>query len=54
MDSIFKGQTPLDVALPLGKYELRLSLVDHLAWEAQVDLDTPGEMPLHIAMRPAK
>ena len=54
VDSIFKGQTPLDVALPLGKYELRLSLVDHLAWEAQVDLDTPGEMPLHIAMRPAK
>jgi serine/threonine protein kinase len=54
VDSIFKGQTPLDVVLPLGKYELRLSLVDHLAWEAQVDLDTPGELPLHIAMRPAK
>ena len=54
VDSIFKGQTPLDVALPLGKYELRLSLVDHLAWEAQVDLDSPGEMPLHIAMRMAK
>jgi len=54
VDSIFKGQTPLDVTLPLGKYELRLSLVDHLAWEAQVDLDTPGEMPLHIGMRPAK
>ncbi len=54
VDSIFKGQTPLAMDLPLGKYELRLSLVDHLAWEAQVNLDTPGEMPLHIAMRPAK
>jgi len=54
VDSIFKGQTPLDVALPLGKYELRLSLVNHLAWEAQIDLDNPGDMPLHIAMRPAK
>jgi serine/threonine protein kinase len=54
INSMYKGQTPFDVALPLGKYELRLSLVDHLAWEAQVDLDTPGDMPLHIAMRSTK
>ncbi len=54
VNNIFKGQTPFDVTLPLGKYELRLSLVDYLSWEAQVDLDTPGQMPLHIAMRPAK
>jgi eukaryotic-like serine/threonine-protein kinase len=52
VDSQFKGKTPLDVTLPLGKYELRLSLADHLAWQAQVELDTAGEMPLHVAMRP--
>ena len=54
VDSVYKGQTPVDIDLPLGKYELRLSLVDYLAWEAQVDLDTPGDMPLHIPMRRAK
>jgi eukaryotic-like serine/threonine-protein kinase len=54
VNSVFKGRTPFDVQLPLGKYELRLSMVDHLAWEAQIDLDTPGEMPLRIPMRPAK
>jgi serine/threonine protein kinase len=54
VDNVFKGRTPFDVQLPLGKYELRLSMVDHLAWEAQINLDTPGEMPLSIPMRPAK
>lgn len=54
VDSIFKGRTPSNVALPLGKYELRLNLPDHLEWEAQVELDAPGETPLHIPLRPIK
>jgi eukaryotic-like serine/threonine-protein kinase len=54
VDSIFKGQTPLNVTLVLGKYELRLNLPDHLEWEAQVELDTTGPTPLHITMRPLK
>ncbi len=50
----FKGRTPLDVPLPLGKYELRLNLPEHLVWEAQVELDAEGETPVHIQMQPTK
>lgn len=52
LDSVFKGRTPLDLALPLGKYELRLNLPEYLAWEAQVELDTKGETPVHVRMQP--
>lgn len=52
VNSEFKGKTPMEVALPLGKYELRLNLPDHLEWEAQIDLDAPGQTPLHIPLRP--
>jgi serine/threonine protein kinase len=54
VDSIFKGRTPLNVELVLGKYELRLSLPDYLEWEAQVELDTTEPRPLNIALRPLK
>lgn len=54
VDSIFKGQTPLNVDLVLGKYELRLNLPGHLEWEAQVELDTTDLTPLHIPLRPLK
>ena len=51
VDSMFMGQSPMDLELALGKHELRLSMTNYLAWEAQVDIDTPGEMPLHVSMR---
>lgn len=51
VDSIFMGKSPLNFDLPFGKHELRLSLNNYLAWEAQINIDTPGEMPLHISMR---
>ena len=51
VDSLFMGQSPMDLELAIGKHELRLSLADYLAWEAQVDIDKPQEMPLHITMR---
>jgi serine/threonine protein kinase len=51
VDSIYMGKSPMRFDLPLGKHELRLSLTNYLAWEAQVNIDTPGEMPLHISMR---
>jgi len=44
-----KGQTPLSLSLPEGKYELRLNLPGYFEWEAQVDIS--GETPLHIPMR---
>jgi serine/threonine protein kinase len=52
VDNGEKGPTPLDVPLPLGKHELRLSMPGFLEWEAQVDLDR--ETPLHITMRPVE
>jgi serine/threonine protein kinase len=54
VDSIFKGRTPLNVELVLGKYELRLSLPDYLEWEAQVEMDTTEPRSLNIPLRPLK
>ncbi len=54
VDNVLKGQTPLDIDLPLGKYELRLNLPEHLEWEAQIDLDAPGRTPLHIPLQNLK
>lgn len=51
VDNDLKGQTPIDLPLPLGKYELRLSMDGFLEWEAQVELDVADVTPLHIAMR---
>ncbi len=52
VDNALKGQTPLDLPLPLGKYELRLNSDGYLEWEAQVDLDVAGETPLYVPLRP--
>jgi eukaryotic-like serine/threonine-protein kinase len=46
IDGAFKGNTPLKLDLPFGKYEVRVSLTDYYEWEAQVQLETAGEMPL--------
>lgn len=54
IDGVFKGKTPLDVQMPTGKYEVRYSLEGYLAWEAQLDLDTPGDIPLNITLSAAK
>ena len=54
VNNLFKGKTPLEIRLPLGKYELRLNLPDHLEWEAQVDLDRPGPTPLNIPLQSLK
>ena len=51
VDSLFKGNTPLDLDLPLGKYEVRLNLPKYLEWEAQIELETTGSTPLHIPLR---
>jgi hypothetical protein len=46
IDGAFKGNTPLKLDLPFGKYEVRVSLTDYYEWEAQIQLETAGEMPL--------
>lgn len=54
IDGVFKGKTPLDLQMPIGKYEVRYSLEGYLPWEAQVGRDTPGEIPLSITLGPGK
>ena len=46
VDGSFKGKTPLVLRLPLGKYEVRLSLPHYYEWEAQLQLNEEGETPL--------
>ncbi len=48
----YKGATPLKVKLPYGKYEVRLQHKKYFGWEAQLNLDKPGEIPLRIRLIP--
>jgi len=50
LDGVLKGQTPLTMKLPLGKYEIRLSRQDFHEWEAQLQLDQEGETPLFVRL----
>jgi serine/threonine protein kinase len=52
LDNSFNGQTPLNLKIPLGKYEVRLSLPDYYEWEAQLQLDEAGETPLFVRLTP--
>ena len=48
----YKGTTPLKLPLPYGKYEVGLQYKNYYSWEAQVNLDKPGEIPLRIRLVP--
>jgi len=52
LNGSLKGQTPLKVDLPLGKYEILLSRQNHREWEAQIQLDEQGETPLYVRLVP--
>jgi eukaryotic-like serine/threonine-protein kinase len=52
LDNSFNGQTPLNLKIPLGKYEVRLSLPDYYEWEAQLQLNKAGETPLFVRLIP--
>jgi eukaryotic-like serine/threonine-protein kinase len=54
IDGSFKGNTPLKIDLPSGKYEVRVSHTDYYEWEAQVKLETSGETPLFARLIPMK
>ena len=49
----FREPAPLQIELPAGKHEVRLTLPDYLAWEAQVEI-TQGETPLGVQLRPIR
>ncbi|MBW1834762.1 MAG: serine/threonine protein kinase [Deltaproteobacteria bacterium] len=50
LDDSFKGNTPINLEIPIGKYEVRVSLPDYLGWEAQLQISEPGETPLHVRL----
>ena len=50
LNGSLKGQTPLTIDLPLGKYEIRLSRQNFHEWEAQLQLDEEGETPLFVRL----
>ena len=52
INGALKGRTPLRIALPLGKQEVRMQLEDYYDWEAQVDLDKAGETPIFVKLNP--
>ncbi len=50
LDGKLIGATPLDVEVPLGKHELRLTKRDYYDWAAQIDLVEPGPTPLFVKL----
>ena len=51
VDGGFRGAAPLQLDLPTGKHEVRLTSPDYLEWEAQVEINE-GETPLLVQLRP--
>ncbi|OQY05799.1 MAG: hypothetical protein B6I22_06940 [Desulfobacteraceae bacterium 4572_123] len=50
INDAFKGKTPANLTLPLGKYEVLVTLRGYYEWEAGIDLDHPGETPLYVRL----
>lgn len=52
LNNTFKGRTPMHCELPLGMYDIRLTLAEHYESEAQIDVREAGEMPVHLRLIP--
>jgi serine/threonine-protein kinase len=52
LDGSLKGETPYQLKLPIGKYEVRLVYQDHYDWKAPLQIDEEGEIPLFITLLP--
>ncbi len=50
LNGSLRGRTPVSLDLPLGKYEIRLSHQNYHEWEAQLQLDEEGEVPLYVRL----
>jgi len=47
-----KGMTPLELKIPLGKYELRLNKQNFYEWQAQIQIEEKGPTPVFIKLHP--
>ena len=45
-----RGRTPLQLKLPLGKYEVRMQMPQYYDWQAQIELEKPETVPLFVEM----
>lgn len=52
LNNAFKGKTPMRYELPLGMYDIRLTLAEHYETEAQIDVGESGELPVHLRLIP--
>ncbi|HSH69256.1 MAG TPA: serine/threonine-protein kinase [Deferrisomatales bacterium] len=48
----FQGVTPVEMTLPAGRHEVRLTLPGYADWEAQVRVRTDRETPLTVQLTP--
>lgn len=54
IDGTFKGKTPLNLNLPVGKHEVRMTHPDYHEWEAQVQIGEEEETPLQVRLIPIR
>jgi serine/threonine protein kinase len=52
LDNTLKGKTPMRCEVPLGIYDIRLTLTGHYESEAQIDVNESGEIPVHLRLLP--
>ncbi len=52
IDGQLKGQTPLDLYIPAGTYEVKLKKRGYLTWEAQINVEKDHPVPLNITLTP--
>jgi serine/threonine protein kinase len=52
LNNTFKGKTPLRCELPLGRYDVRLTLAEYYESEARIDVRDASEMPVHLRLIP--
>lgn len=52
IDGVFKGNTPIDLELHVGKHEVRMTMPNYYDWEAQVELTEEWKDPLSAELVP--
>lgn len=52
IDGTFKGETPLALKLPAGKYEVKLTADKYFDWEAQIEVEKGKEQDISIPLLP--
>ena len=50
LDGEYKGTTPIELHTAAEKHEVKLELLGHLDWQAQLDLSKGGKIPLSVRL----